>query len=126
MTCTRGERSIEVEGNQASFPTVSNGDQYVCTYTNTKDVTSITVDKQVPATVVPGATMTYTIGWAVNGNTTATNATVTDAIPANTTFVAADNGGTFAANAVTWNLGTQQPGANGTVTVTVKVEQPAG
>lgn len=84
-------------------------------------VTTITLDKTGPATATPGQSFTYSLAWTVSGNTSATNAIISDPLPANTTFVSATNGGTFAAGIVTWNLGTQAPGASGTVSVTVAV-----
>ncbi len=84
-------------------------------------VTTITLDKTGPATATKGQTFTYGLTWTVSGNTAATNAIITDPLPANTTFVSADNGGTFAAGVVTWNLGTKAPGSTGTVNVTVLV-----
>lgn len=103
---------------------VGNGAHVVCTFTNIKSVMTITVDKIGQSTVNAGANITYTINWSVNGNTGATNAVITDPIPANTTFVSATNGGTFAAGTVTWNLGAQPSGSSGTVSVTLKVNSP--
>ncbi len=53
--------------------------------------------------VGPGSTIDYTITVRNIGNATASNVTVTDPLPANTTFVSADQGGRFAAGAVKWN-----------------------
>lgn len=85
---------------------------------------TISLDKQGPATVTAGNNITYTLAWSVNGNAPATNAVIIDAIPANTTFVSADNGGTNTAGTVTWNLGTKNPGDSGTVTLVVKSNSP--
>ncbi len=103
-----------------------NNQNIICVFTNTKDLTTITVDKTGPATVNAGGNISYSLAWTVAGNTTATNAVITDVIPANTTFVSADNGGTFnaATKTVTWNLGTKAPGASGTVGLVVKVASP--
>jgi uncharacterized repeat protein (TIGR01451 family) len=102
-----------------------------CPFSGTaKDDTSVTVaptialDKTGAATVSPGATLTYTLNWSVGGNASATNAVITDPIPANTTFVSADTGGAFASGTVTWNLGTKNPGDTGAVSVTVTVSNP--
>ena len=103
---------------------VGDGQHVVCTFTNTQNLTTITVNKIGASTVVAGANITYTINWSINGNTSGTNAVISDAIPANTKFVTADNGGTFAVGVVTWNLGTQPVGASGTVSVTLKVASP--
>ena len=104
----------------------------VCPFTGTAtDDTSVTlnptisIDKTGPATTNPNSQITYNLAWTVGGNASATNAVITDVIPTNTSFVSADNGGTFAAGTVTWNLGTKAPGSNGTVSVTVLVSPNA-
>lgn len=103
--------------------TVAKGHAVVCTFTNTKNVTTITLDKTGPATATPGQSFTYSLAWKVDGNASATNAVITDPLPANTTFVSATEGGTYASGTgiVTWNLGTKAPGTSGTVSVTVIV-----
>lgn len=109
----------------AGTVTVTAGQQTVCTVTNTLiPEFGLTLDKQAPVTVNAGANLTYTLLWTVGGNTPLTNTVLTDPIPANTSFVAADNGGTFNNGVVTWNLGTKQPGNSGSLTVTVKVNSP--
>ncbi len=52
--------------------------------------------------VGPGSTVDYTITVKNIGNATASNVSITDPLPANTTFVSADQGGRFAAGAVKW------------------------
>lgn len=81
----------------------------------------VTIDKVAPATVESGAQMTYTLNWTVTGNSPIDNLVITDVIPTNTTFVSASNGGTNTNGIVTWNLGAQNPDANGSVTLTVAV-----
>ncbi len=84
----------------------------------------LTLDKQGPSTITAGQNLTYTIGWTLGGTSlNATNVVISDPIPANTTFVSAV-GGSFANGIVTWNLGTQNNPASGTVSVTVKVASP--
>ncbi len=98
-----------------------------CTFTNIADlvpVTTIGLDKTGPATALAGGQISYSLAWSVGGNTSATNAVISDPLPTNTSFVSADNGGTFSAGTVTWNLGTKNPGDSGTVTVTVKIASP--
>lgn len=124
VSCSQSEDSFQVAQAEKIAFDASFGASYLCVFTNTKDSTTITVDKSGPATVTPGQNMTYTINWTVNGNTGATNAVITDVLPANTTFVSADNGGTNTNGTVTWNLGSQNPGANGTVSLTVNVNKP--
>ena len=59
------------------------------------------VDAGVP--VGPAATLDYTITLRNIGNADATGVTITDPLPANTSFVSADNGGTYAGGVVTWS-----------------------
>jgi len=58
-----------------------------------------------PAPVSPGQTIDYTITVSNTGLADATGVTVSDAIPAGTTYVAdsADNGGTLASGVLTWS-----------------------
>ena len=67
----------------------------------------------------PGEQLTYAIVLANTGGSDAANYGVTDPLDANTTFVSADNGGTFAAGVVSWS-GLTVP-ANGTLTLIVVV-----
>lgn len=84
-----------------------------------------------PADLNPGDTFTYTI--LANNNSTDTVANgivVTDTLDANVTFVSATSGGVFAANGtaadtVTWNVGSLNPGESQVVTVTVRVNDNA-
>jgi uncharacterized repeat protein (TIGR01451 family) len=88
---------------------------------------TLTIDKtDSPDPVAAGANLTYTLAWTIGGNALATNVVITDPLPANTTFVSADNGGTYdsGSNTVTWNLGTQTPPALGSVSLVVKVASP--
>ncbi|MFO0593676.1 MAG: Ig-like domain-containing protein [Myxococcaceae bacterium] len=62
---------------------------------------------------------TFTLSYANAGPGTAYNVTLTDVLPAGTTFVSATGGGTNVAGTVTWTLGTLVSGASGSVTVTV-------
>ncbi len=65
--------------------------------------------------------VTWTITYTNTGAGVAEAATITDALPAGTTFVSATAGGTHSAGTVTWQLGTIAPGETGSVTVTVAV-----
>ena len=53
--------------------------------------------------VGPGSTIDYTITVKNIGNAAANNLSITDPLPANTTFLSADQGGRFASGAVKWN-----------------------
>jgi uncharacterized repeat protein (TIGR01451 family) len=77
--------------------------------------------KHSPNTVASGADLMYTITYSNTGNADATDVLVTDAVPANTTFVAATAGGLLASGTVTWNLGTLPAGASGSVQMAVRV-----
>ena len=77
-----------------------------------------------PDPVAAGATLTYTLSYANNGNANATGVVLTDSVPASTTFVSATGGGSLSGGVVTWNLGTLATGASGSVQVTVLVASP--
>lgn len=81
---------------------------------------TVTLQKAVDATTLkPNMTVNYSITWSVAGTSNATNVILTDSFPATLNFVSADNGGVYDASTrtITWNLGTQVPGATGTVHV---------
>ena len=85
-----------------------------------------TADKDANTTLKVGDELTYTIKYK-NLEKDAATVTVTDAVPAGTEFVSADNGGTWdkTDNKVTWNLTGVEPGAKGTVSFTVRVTMDA-
>ncbi len=93
-------------------------------FVNQMNEFEVSIEKSAPATVNAGDQMTYTLNWTITGNTTVHNVTITDAVPANTTFVSADMGGTENSGTITWNLGDKNPGDSGTVTFVVKVASP--
>jgi len=75
--------------------------------------------------VAPGATLTYTLNWSVTGNEPAPNVTLSDLIPANTSYVAAScSNSCTGSNPLVWSLGTQNPGASGSVSFRVTVNNP--
>ena len=71
-----------------------------------------------------GGLLVYTIGYSANGREQAPNVKLYDMVPTQVDFVSASNGGTYDATTrrVTWNLGNLAPGANGTVTLTVRLK----
>ncbi|HEY2796429.1 MAG TPA: PKD domain-containing protein, partial [Thermoanaerobaculia bacterium] len=82
----------------------------------------LTIQKSAPATVLAGSNLTYTLRYGNTAAVDATGVTITDTLPAGTTFVSASNGGAFNAGSVTWNIGTVPAGSSGlTVTLTVNV-----
>lgn len=80
----------------------------------------LTVSCEAPAKVFVGRDITYKFTVKNPGTCAASGATVSAPLPANTSFVSADNGGTAAAGKVTWNLGTVAAGETKTVSVKVK------
>ncbi len=62
--------------------------------------------------VVIGSTITFTLTASNAGPSDATAVTVTDALPANVTYVSNTCGATFAAPTVTWNIATLAAGAS--------------
>ena len=87
----------------------------------------LTITKSAPATVSPGASLTYTITYGNTGGADATNVVIRDTVPTGTTFVSATDGGTEAGGVVTWNIGTVGTGVVGqTVSFTVTVTAAAG
>ncbi|MBI4092655.1 MAG: DUF11 domain-containing protein, partial [Candidatus Kerfeldbacteria bacterium] len=79
-----------------------------------------------PTTVPAGQNVTWTVKWSVSGNAPATSVVITDPIPANSTFVSVADAGVYdaATNKVTWNLGTQTPGASGEVHYVARTANP--
>src|SRR5205085_9694111 len=73
--------------------------------------------------VGPSSNVSYTIKLKNIGNAPATSATISDPVPANTSFVSAQDGGTYSAttNQVTWAGLTLAPGAGTTVHFTVSI-----
>ncbi|WP_279248850.1 beta strand repeat-containing protein [Candidatus Marimicrobium litorale] len=69
----------------------------------------------------PGDQIVYTLDYENTGNAAATSVTLTDALPAGTSFISATGGGTFGGGSVTWSLGTVPSGASNSVSATVKV-----
>ncbi|HZK75164.1 MAG TPA: hypothetical protein VFD88_14335 [Clostridia bacterium] len=76
-------------------------------------------DAGVP--VGPGSEINYTITVQNIGNAGATGVTITDPIPANTTFVSADSGGTSSGGTVTWTGLSVAAGASLSVHLTVQI-----
>jgi uncharacterized repeat protein (TIGR01451 family) len=79
---------------------------------------------EAPDPVAAGANLTYTLSYSNTGNANATGTIITDALPANTTFVSATGGGTYSAGTVSWSLGNLNAGASGSVQLVVRVASP--
>ncbi len=78
------------------------------------------------AQVAPAGTVAYTINYANNGSIGATGVTLTETIPANTTFAAASSsaGWTCGASTCSYTVGPLAAGASGSVTFGVHVGYP--
>ena len=82
----------------------------------------LTLDKRASRqNASPGDQIAYTFDYENTGNADATGVTLTDVLPAGTSFISASGGGAFGSGSVTWNLGTVPPGVSHSVTATVKV-----
>jgi len=115
--------------NHVSISTTTPGDD-PSNNTDT-DLTKVTAMPELavtktaaPEPVPAGDQLTYTINWSVAGSAPAQDLTLTDEVPEHTVFVSASDGGTETGGVVTWNLGDQNPGANGMVTMIVQVDTP--
>jgi uncharacterized repeat protein (TIGR01451 family) len=88
-------------------------------------VTSVTpqadlaIVKAGPANIPAATNFTYTISVTNFGPSSASVVVVTDALPANVTFVSASGNGTTNSGIVTWNLGTLANSQSSNLTVTV-------
>ena len=79
-----------------------------------------TADKDANTTLKVGDELTYTIKYK-NLEKDAATVTVTDAVPAGTEFVSADNGGVYANGTVTWSIADVASGTEGSVSFKVRV-----
>ncbi len=79
-----------------------------------------------PSPVQAGELLTYTIDWAVAGNETAPDVTISDPVPVSTTFRSCGPAASCAeaGGVVAWTLGDRTSGESGTVTFTVLVAYP--
>jgi uncharacterized repeat protein (TIGR01451 family) len=88
---------------------------------NSTPVPALVISKTDAGVAVrPGSNLDYTITIRNIGNAAATGVTVTDPVPANTTFVSADKGGTNAGGTATWT-GLSIPAA-GSILVHLRVQ----
>ncbi len=84
-----------------------------------------TLSKSAASVIQAGQLLTYTINWGMTGDEPSNSVTITDAVPANTTYVGSCTGGcTQAGGVLTWALGARVPGNSGTVQFTVQVVSP--
>lgn len=118
-----------VESDGSNYSGISFTNRYEADPNPTKTVTDESHNNIDNTLVSPGQKLTYTIHWVNNavdatGNYTSAEITVTDTVPANTTFDSADNGGTWdkTDNKVTWKFNAD-PNTEGDVSFTVKVNE---
>ena len=113
--------NVTGEGEYA-FADGSHGVPYILARGNALQAVGLNILKTGPATAPVPSDITYEITYGNTGAADALNTVITDHVPAGTTFVSADNGGTFAAGDVTWNIGTLAHGTSGlTVHFTVHI-----
>lgn len=120
---------VKVESDGSNYSGISFTNRYEADPNPTKTVTDESRNNIDNTLVSPGQKLTYTIHWVNNavdatGKYTPAEITVTDTVPANTTFDSADNGGTWdkTDNKVTWKF-TADPNTEGNVSFTVKVNE---
>ena len=118
-----------VESDGSNYIGISFTNRYEADPNPTKTVTDESGNNIDNTLVSPGQKLTYTIHWVNNavdttGKYTSAEITVTDTVPANTTFDSADNGGTWdkTDNKVTWKFNAD-PNTVGDVSFTVKVNE---
>ncbi|MBI4426269.1 MAG: DUF11 domain-containing protein [Candidatus Kerfeldbacteria bacterium] len=103
------------------------GDVKSCTVTNNDVRPVLGLQKSANPTTVPaGQDVTWTVSWSISGNANATAVVISDPIPASSTFVSVADGGVYNAttNTITWNLGSQAPGAFGEVHFVTRAASP--
>lgn len=91
------------------------------------DVPNVSVAVATQPSVMPDRTLQYAITWSV-GDGTVTDATITNPLPDNTSYVSADCGvpadaactASYGDGVATWNLGTRTAGSSGTVALSVQ------
>lgn len=121
--------NFTVESDGSNYIGISFTNRYEADPNPTKTVTDESGNNIDNTLVSPGQKLTYTIHWVNNavdttGKYTSAEITVTDTVPANTTFDSADNGGTWDTtdNKVTWKSNAD-PNTEGNVSFTVKVNE---
>lgn len=100
-----------VNGANADPNTLNNSATASATVTTSAD---LTINKSGPATANAGTDITYTITLTNSGPSAAANVSLTDAVPANTTFVSESQ-----TNGQLFSCSTPSVGGTGTVTCTI-------
>jgi uncharacterized repeat protein (TIGR01451 family) len=99
---------------------VAAGPAFTQTVTLIVPAPDLAAAKTGPALVTEGDDVTYTVTATNLGPTTATGVTITDPVPAGSTFVSASAGCAEAAGVVTCTAGTLAPGASQSFTIVVQ------
>ncbi len=107
-----------VDGNSVLYADFGYADGHLLSVSKANNVS--------PNAVEAGAELVYTINYSVSGREPAPNVVLRDMLPSQVEFVSASDGGVYdaALRVVTWNLGNLDPGASGSVTLTVRVKKP--
>lgn len=106
---------------------LGSNDKQVVTLVNNQNRHEVTLEKtDEPDAVQAGNMLTYTLNWENTGNAPVSGLMITDNVPADTTYYSCSGGNSCSENGgvVTWDLGTQNPGANGSVELVVTVSMP--
>ncbi|MCB2179598.1 DUF11 domain-containing protein [bacterium] len=121
------------------MPTIErDGSGGVNDYTKTDTVTTTVTNVDLSLTkddgqteAAPGDVLIYELDYINNGNTTATGVQITEVVPANTAFSAADSTAGWvcapdgsAGNTCTYTIGDLAAGASGTVNFAVTIDDP--
>ncbi len=114
--------TASISSSPVSDPAAANNSATdVDTVSRSADLSIAKSDSADP--VLAGQDLTYTLVVANDGPSDATNVVATDAVPAGTSFVSADGGGSESGGIVTWSLGTIADSGSVTVHVTVHVNE---
>ena len=120
VTSITNTATVTDDGANGADPTPANNtDTDIDSLATTPDLVVTKTDGVTSAS--PGDTLIYTVTISNAGAQDASGVTVTDTLPANTTFVSASDGGIFSGGVVTWNVGGLAARTSVTRTVTVLV-----
>lgn len=87
----------------------------------------LSVVKTGPAEVLVGANYSYTLAYALTGNTPAATVRIVDTLPAGVVYRSASPPpSSISGQTLTWNLGTLAPGAIGAITLNVRAPNSIG